>query len=431
MLVLGVHGGDKLDYEEDPIGYALHDSAAVLLKNGEVIAAIEEERLDRIKHSNCFPTQAIRFCLEQGACELRDLDLIATNRSAAHVGLAAKFRALQDSSYRGPSTANGLFSAPFQKVFGQDVTGKLFFCEHHLAHAWSAYALSGFEDCLLLSIDGDGDNGSGLLLTAQDGNIQRLREFSIPQSLGLLYENLIRIIGYGRFEEYKAMGLAPYGDPERFRSWFQDCYTLLPEGNYELKPIVNWFLRFDSAGLLKVARRRGEPFLQEHKDFAAALQACVETIVLHVLHHYQAETGQRKLCIAGGVGHNCSANGLILRSGLFQEVFVQPAAHDAGGALGAAICATRERSSLFKPHKLTHVYWGTDIPADDEVVKVLRNWGLMLTFTRQENIAQTAARLLAEGNVLGVLQGRSEFGPRALGNRSILRMPALPKIKLE
>lgn len=423
MLILGLHGGSKFSDEDDPNNFSCHDSAAVILRNGEILAGIEEERLSRIKHSNCFPVYSIRYCLERANCDLSEIDIIATNKAAIYAELEAKSAFLENPTSTMLPDARSHFALPFQRAFGIDVSDKIYFCDHHFAHAWSAFALSGFDHSLILTLDGDGDNSSGMVLLGEGRRLKKIQEFKIPQSLGRIYQSLIMFLGYDRFDEYKVMGLAPYGNPKIFRSMFEKCYSLLPDGDYNVAPLVSWLTYLDDAGLISQARRKGAPFLQVHKDFAAALQEMLERIVLHILKYHQKQTGEKKLCLAGGVGHNCTMNGAILYSGLFDNVFVQPAADDAGGALGAAISAWYEASPSAKLKKLSHVYWGTSVGTDLAIAKALNCWSAFLSQTLEKSIAVKTARLLADGAVVGWVQGRSEFGPRALGNRSILADP--------
>ncbi len=430
MLILGVHGGSKFEHEDDHEGFAYHDSAAVLLRDGEIVAAIEEERLNRMKHSNCFPVRAIQLCLESAGCTLADVDVIATNSSVFHADLWAKMRIIDDPRNRLPGDGRTQLGALFEQAFGIDVRPKIHFCNHHLAHAWSAFVASGFERSLILSIDGDGDGCSGMVLLGEGRRITKLQELAIPQSLGRLYQSLIKVLGYDRFDEYKVMGLAPYGDPSVYLPLFERCYALLPKGSYSIEPIMTWFAHMDSAGLIAGARRKGAPFSQSHKDFAAALQHSIEKIVLHVLTYYQQQTRQENLCLAGGVAHNCSMNGRVLYSGLFSRMFVQPAAHDAGGALGAAYSAWYEREPKAKPKRLEHLYFGSELGDDAAIGRALERWSSFLSFEPQPDIAAATARLLADGAVIGWAQGRSEFGPRALGNRSILADPRPAENKL-
>jgi carbamoyltransferase len=421
-MILGIHGGYKREYEDDPVGYALHDSTAVLIDDGEIVTAIEEERLNRIKHTNCFPVLAIKHCLSSGGVGLKDLDAIAINSAQYVADAVEKTRFIEDPTSRLLDGRRRL-GAIFEREFGVNVADKVRFCNHHMAHAWSAFAPSPFERSLILSIDGDGDYTSGMVLMGEGNRIKKLHEYPVRQSLGHLYNTLIRMLGYTRFDEYKAMGLAPYGDPGRYGPLFAKCFRLAPEGDYFLEDPITWFTTFDAAGLLKEARRKGGAFTQAHQDFAAALQAALETIVLHVLRHYKAVTKANHLCLAGGVAHNCSMNGKVLYSGLFDQVFVQPAAHDAGGALGAAWWAFYSDQPERPRPKLSHLYLGTDIGGDDAVESRLKSWGDLIAFRKSENVAAETAHLLATGSVVGWVQGRSEFGPRALGNRSIIADP--------
>ena len=423
MRILGVHGGDQFADEDGQAGYAYHDSAAVLMHGAEIVAAIEEERLCRVKHANTFPVNAVRFCLDRGGLRLDDVEAIAVNLSRPFLSLMERIAFLQDPSVPGPPDGPHRLTRLFERAFHVDVGEKLRFCPHHIAHAWSAFVPSGFERSLVLSIDGSGEFASGMVLVGEGRRIVKLKEFSLAQSLGNLYAQLISVLGYSRFDEYKVMGLAPYGDPSRYESLFNGFYQCLPEGDYRLKSPAECFADVHAAGLFAHARRRGEPFSQVHKDFAAALQSMLERIVLHVLRHYQRVTGAVHVCLAGGVAHNCTVNGKVLTSGVFDSVFVQPAAHDAGGALGAAWWAYYETHPTEARPRLAHLYHGSDIGTDDRVRAALCPWSGYIDVEECDRIAARTAALLADGAVVGWMQGRSEFGPRALGNRSILADP--------
>ncbi|HEY0038275.1 MAG TPA: carbamoyltransferase C-terminal domain-containing protein [Longimicrobium sp.] len=423
MLVLGIHSFSPVrDYEDmDPL-WGNHDAAAVLVEDGRVLAAIEEERLNRVKHSSAFPAQAIRRCLREAGARLEDVDRIGLDFSEAFVNQYFLRRALDDASYPLAS-GRGQVAGLFQRELGADVADRLRFIDHHRAHLWSAFLPSGFPRGLAVSIDGVGDALSGAVATFEGSELRLLREFPVRKSLGFFYRECIGIIGYTRFDEYKAMGLAPYGDPARYAATFEQSYRLLADGDYEVARGETLMRLMASAGLAQQARRKGERFTQAHCDFAAALQQALERIVLHVLGHFQAATGERSLCLAGGVAHNCSMNGRIAYSGLFDEVWVQPAAHDAGNALGAALAVLHDEGVKMAPPPLRHVYLGSGLPDDSALEEGLRGWGELVSFERHDDVAAETARLLADGAVVGWVQGRSEFGPRALGNRSILADP--------
>jgi carbamoyltransferase len=428
MLVLGWHGGISREWQDMKTGWSTHDGAAVLLSDDNIVAAVEEERLNRVKHSNFFPALAIRRCLELGEVDLSDVDVVAMNFSErtrdifpADAGLPSVDLFLEDPSLPGMSVRNYLDTL-FTRDFGTTISGRSFFCNHHLAHLWSAWGVSDFPESLLVSLDGSGDGLSGMIAHGHGEDISILRELTIAQSLGNLYSDTIRFLGYGRFDEYKVMGLAPYGDYKRFKFLFSQLFRLLPNGDYRLTDRrERWGLIHD-AGLLSYARRSTQPFRQVHCDFAAALQWALESIVLHVMRHFAESTGLRTLCYAGGVAHNCTLNGRLLYEGIFDEVFVQPAAHDAGGALGAALCAAQRRGAVRKA-KMPDLFFGGDLPPLEAIRTELESWGRCVDVIQLDDAETTAAKLLADGEVIGWVQGRAEFGPRALGHRSILADP--------
>lgn len=423
MRILGISGESKRAEDDDIFMSLRHDSAAVLIVDGHVVAAVEEERLNRIKHSNCFPVNAIRSCLEIGNTTLAALDAIVLSNEASAYEEWTVYSGLGDPTLPAPTDGTSFVEGLFHRFFGASVRPVLRFCHHQKAHAWSAYGVSGFQDALVLTIDGMGDNSSGMVLRASEGGMEVLRKLPIHHSLGILYNRIITLLGFRYFDEYKAMGLAPYGNPDAYEDVFQKGYRLLEDGHYVIQPIQWWYDKLGTVGLLRRARRTGEPFTQEHMDIAAGLQSSLERIVLHVLKHFARTTGLRSLCLAGGVAHNCSMNGKILRSELFDRVFVQPASHDAGGALGAALSVAAQEVPKAPFAKMSHVYLGPELGPMCDVERTLRLWSDFISIERPTDLANTVARKLAGGAVIGWVQGRSEFGPRALGNRSILADP--------
>ncbi|MDA9527227.1 carbamoyltransferase family protein [Bradyrhizobium sp. CCBAU 25338] len=419
MLCLGLSGGLDRIYESSPElpNTLLHDGAAVLVQDGRVIAAVEEERLNRIKHSNKFPSNSIRYCLSTAGVELGDIDRIAFYATEAYCKTMLERLSV---SQPVPLDAKLLLQQLLAREFGAEIdSSRLSFVNHHEAHAVSAFAMSGFEQSLVFAIDGGGDFLSGLLAVGSGTEIAELVSFPEHNSLGLLYLETIRYLGYGMFDEYKVMGLAPYGDPDRYRELFAQFYELLDSGGYRV--------HLDRIGPALVrniqVRRKGMPFTQQHRDVSASLQEALERIVLHTLRHHREATGMKRLCLAGGVAHNCSLNGKLLYSGLFDDIFVQPAAHDAGCALGAALMVSNELGRPAPRVRLPDVYWGPDLGNEQAVELELNAWSGHLDIQRSDDIASSAADLMANGAVIGWVQGRSEFGPRALGNRSILADP--------
>ena len=422
MLVLGLSGGlDPIDEQYFcPLPSYSHDSAAVLIEDGKLVAAIENERLSRIKHTNKFPLEAIAFCLRERGISLADVDRIAYYWGLKSLDSGILGRLMDyGGKPRRFANAREVIVGLVENRFGVNVADRLRFVNHHVSHALSTAACCGFPEALVCSIDGMGDSGSGLIAEFRDGSIKPLKEITNENSLGRFYVRAIGFIGYRQFDEYKVMGLAPYGDPNRFREEIGRGYRLEADGGFGA-----YSPRLDDAMLHELTRVPGDPFVQIHMDWAAALQAALEEIVLHMLSHYRKTTGLANLALAGGVAHNCTMNGRLLSSGLFDRVFVQPASHDAGAAIGAALSVYyEERGEPVRTARLETVYWGTDIGPADEIGSELRAWQSLIDASRQDDVVNTAADLLAGGAAIGWVQGRSEFGPRALGNRSILADP--------
>jgi carbamoyltransferase len=421
MLTLGFSGGIDRDNERayDFAYDEVHDSAAVLVRDGQVIAAIEQERLNRIKHTNKSAAPAMRFCLEHAGVTLEDLDAIAFYATENYTDRVLRVMHLTHAAAPPLLGARAMVHRIVSNEFGRSVDdSKLHFVSHHHAHAVTAFHMSGVRDALVMTIDGQGEGVSGMVFSGQDGQLTLLRSIPDQHSLGFLYRAVIRLHGYDMFDEYKVMGLAPYGDAAKFRRVLRSLYDLLPNGEYRLH-----LERVPDLCTQVQPRRKGGAFTQDHLDLAAGLQEALEIIAGHLIRHFAEQTGHRNLCLAGGVAHNCSMNGKMVYSELFDRVFVQPASHDAGGALGSALTIDQLLRPDTRVEPLGHVFWGTDIPPVDDVVRQVASWNTFLTAEPQTDICVTAARLMADGKVIGWVQGRSEFGPRALGNRSIIADP--------
>jgi carbamoyltransferase len=429
VYVLGWHGSIHREWQDMAPGWAVHDAAAVLLRDGAVVAAIEEERLNRLKHSNFFPRNAIRACLDEGGIGWDNIECVAVNFEEqtddifpGDIGRPALNNFLDDPRVR-QRTVRDMLGSLFLDEFSVDITDRLAFCHHHLAHLWSAWGPAPYPDALTVSFDGSGDGLSGMVGIGGNDDISIIRSYDIDQSLGNLYADSIRLLGYHRFDEYKAMGLAPYGDPQRFESLFGELYELLPEGQYRIASRRDRWAILNRAGVVSEARRHDEEFSAVHADIAAALQAALERVVLHVLGFFRRDTGQSNLCLAGGVAHNCTLNGKILEAGLFESVFAQPAAHDAGGALGAALAATHRCGGSMARIDGCQVFTGRRLHRETNVSVPLRRWEDHIVVERVPNPSRLGAELLSRSQVIGWVHGRSEFGPRALGHRSILADP--------
>ncbi|MYM84902.1 nodulation protein [Duganella sp. FT50W] len=397
-----------------------HDGAAVLIQDGAVVAAIEEERLNRIKHSNLFPLEAIRFCLKRAGITLDQVDEVAFYLNESYLDYLLAGHMERMGAPRPYLKARQLLGMRLQQEFGVDVTARLRFVDHHIAHAYSAFPYIPAAEALVLVMDGAGEYASGLIGRSYQGRFEKLGQLAFTQSLGWLYVSTIKFMGLKMFDEYKAMGLAPYGDPAVYRQVFQELYWLKSDGNFELA----------SKEKLQATLARHVPSVtssadiaQCHRDLAASLQEALETIVFHILQHWQRVTGLRHLALAGGVAHNCTMNGKILNSELFDSVFVQPAAHDAGCALGAANFVALERAPGLQIAPFEDVYWGSALPEAESLGALLSAWQPWVESRLSADVVAETAQMIADGEVLGWVQGNSEFGPRALGNRSIIADP--------
>jgi carbamoyltransferase len=312
---------------------------------------------------------------------------------------------------------------------------------HHLAHASSAYFTSGWDECLVAVVDGMGETQSATIFRSSDGHLEKLHELSAVDSIGVLYSLVTLHLGFDfNSDEYKIMGLAPYGDPDRFRAFFEDAVQLCPDGSFRI-PFLHANRTREERERYGATRRRLEENLiperqpeaeitNAHRDVAAALQECLDRTMLHLCGHFAEKTGLRKIALAGGVALNCTANGRLLRSGLFDDVYIQPASGDDGSALGAALY----RASLageVRNRRMPVPFLGPSHP-QAKIDAAIAEFQDKIEVERFESLSETcaeAARLIAEGRVIAWYRGRMEFGPRALGNRSILADPSHPEMR--
>jgi carbamoyltransferase len=428
MNILGISGGlDPAYPAEDPLldvrlhypWHHGHDSTAVMVCDGKVVAGIEEERLSRAKHTNKLPVNAIQYCLRETGLSFDDIDRLAYYVDERHADGIARTYVLQNPRTRAFSSGREFVIDLLNRHLNWDLSPERFvFVEHHLAHATSAFAMAQYNEALVVTLDGVGDGLAGTVYVGEGCQLTRTFELQRADSLGLLYMAAIEFLGYRFFDEYKVMGLAPYGDPTRFRRIFEQICVLQPDGKFSVNSEK---LRLLDA--LGAPRRAGEPFTQVHRNIAAALQESIERAVFHLLRHYKDQTRLGNLCLAGGVAHNSTLIGKLLSSRLFDSVFVQPAAHDAGCALGAALSVHRELVPDRPIEALSHLYWGTDLGTSKAVFEKLLQWKDLIEIRPVQDPSTEAANLITDGKIIGWAQGRSEFGPRALGNRSILADP--------
>lgn len=432
------------------INAAYHDCSAALVRDGVVLAAAEEERFTRIKHGKRpvpfttwqLPYYAIDYCLSAADIRLRDVDhivysydpaLLAQGRPhAADISLPlepSRAGALEEGeSPWDPLFLSYLVNAPRQLLDGaphhlksprfDDLTldhimERWVYLDHHLSHEASAFLAAPCAESAVLTMDGRGERTTTSYGNFAGGEYARLKQIDLPHSLGLLYEEVTRYLGFlHSSDEYKVMALASYGKPA-FRNEFRDILRLEEDGGYSLHP-ARLAERFGPA------RRRGAPFDDRHKNIASSLQYVLEETALHMVQWLHQATGASNLSMAGGVALNCVMNARIARDGPFDSVWVQPAAGDAGTALGAALYVDYHRRGGKREWAMEDAYLGPSYP-DDEIERFL--YGSRQDFRRLDDVAGEAAALLAQDKILGWFQGRMEFGPRALGARSILASP--------
>ena len=418
MLILGISGGLTTIHGDGLISPA-HNSAAVLLENGAIQAGSEEERLLRIKNSGHLPMYALRQCLSARGLKGSDIDAFAVFASEEFALKILHYNLLDRPHLRMEPTPRLLLARILGQVLRCEIDpARIHFVDHHTTHAYSAYYLSGFTRALVYTTDGEGDGVSSRVFSVQGDDWQALGATSVQNSLGSLYLETIKHLGYSIHEEYKVMGLAPYGDPSVYRKVFERLYDLGDNGQHELH-----LERVHELFAIDAPRRKGDEFTVTHRNIAASLQEALERIVAHALEHYRKLTGQKNLCLSGGVAQNSTNNGKLYYSGLFERVFVDPAAHDAGCAVGAAMYVHQLLQPEQRIEPLKAAYFGTALPPSEAVGRTLEQWASVVSFEKPSDIVERTAGLLADGDVVGWVQGRAEFGPRALGNRSILADP--------
>ena len=432
-----------------------HDSAAALVIDGRIVAAAQEERFSRRKHDARYPALAIDFCLAQAGITLADVDHVAfyDKPFLKFERLLETYLAFAPRGFNSFRMAIPLWLKEklFQKRLlrdelrrrapGVDWDQRLLFSQHHLSHAASAFYPSPFQEAAVLTMDGVGEWATTSLAHGRGARLDMAREIHFPHSLGLLYSAFTYYTGFKvNSGEYKLMGLAPYGQP-RFRQKILDTLIdLKPDGSFRLDQsyfdyctgLTMTNQRFDAL-FGGPPRRADEVLTQHHMDLAASIQAVLEEAVLRLTRSLAAETGSRHLCLAGGVAFNCVANGRILRDGRFERLWIQPAAGDAGGALGAALAAWHGHLDQPRadPQGIDAMQGGYLGPSfhDDDVARRLQACGARFERLDDETLLQRVTDDLAQGKALGWFQGRMEFGPRALGARSILGDPRSPTMQ--
>ena len=430
-----------------------HDSAAALVEDGRLIAASQEERFTRKKHDASFPRHAVSYCLDAAGCNLREVDHIVfyDKPFLKFERLLETYIAFAPKGFRSFQMAIPLWLREklFQKSlllkqlreFDRDiVSDKLLFTEHHLSHAALAFFPSPFEKAAVLTMDGVGEWATTSAAIGEGNRLDIFQEIHFPHSLGLLYSALTYYTGFKvNSGEYKVMGLAPYGEPKYAKLILDNLLDLKPDGSFRLDMAY-----FDYCTGLTMTNERfaklfGQPVRRPdqlltpfHMDVAASVQAVLDEAVLRLTRNLASKTGMRNLCMAGGVALNCVANGKVLGDGRFENIWIQPAAGDAGGAVGAAFAVYHQ--FMGKPRKIaandgmSGAFLGPAY-AQSEIERRLAQAGARLAVVSEDDMIGTAARALADQRAVGWFQGRMEFGPRSLGARSILGDPRSPTMQ--
>jgi carbamoyltransferase len=428
-----------------------HDAAASLIIKGEIFAAAQEERFTRVKNDSSFPINAIKYCLHEANISISDIDYIVFYDKPF-----LKFERLLETYFAFAPFGFKSFLESFpiwikDKIFQKkqiieilkkefkadgDLKKKLLFSEHHLSHAASAFFPSPFRNAAILTMDGVGESVTTSISIGVENKITFLKEIHFPHSIGLLYSTFTSFLGFKvNSGEYKVMGLAPYGKPKYADLIKQKLVQIFDDGSIHLNMDYFGFCsqlsmtnsKFESLFQLS-PRKASEQLIQKHMDIAASIQFVTEEIVLKLALHIKNITGQKNLCLAGGVALNCVINGKLLKSKIFENIWVQPAAGDSGGAVGAALVAYYQMLDSHRivnnKDKMKSTYLGPEY-SQDHIEKVLNKLGAKFETLNEEDLLKKVALLISKGMVVGWHQGRMEFGPRALGNRSILADPRL------
>lgn len=437
-----------------------HDSAACLVRDGEIVAAAQEERFTRKKHDHRFPHEAVKFCLQQGGTTVADLDYVVFYDKPLQ-----KFERLLETylDYAPSGLRSFIKAMPLwlkEKLWTRDMVsksldfkGKVLFTEHHESHAASAFFASGFDSAAILTIDGVGEWATSSYGYGKGNELHLLAETHFPHSLGLLYSAFTYYTGFKvNSGEYKVMGLAPYGEPRYVQKILDELVDIRDDGSLRMN--MKYFNYCQGLTMTNQAfdelfegpaRQPETPLTQREMDLARSVQEVTEICMLRMARHVHQVTGEKNLCLAGGVALNCVGNGRILREGPFENLWIQPAAGDAGGALGAALSVWYQylgnernvgRICHGQGDAMKGSYLGPEY-TDEELEQYLKLRGAVYHRLDHASMLEQVAQGLADEKVIGWFQGRMEFGPRALGSRSILgdprsqRMQAMMNLKIK
>ena len=432
-----------------------HDSAAAIIVNGEIISAVQEERFTRIKHDASFPVNSIKFCLESAKLKISDIDAFVFYEKPF-----IKFERLLETYLQKVPFGFESFklSIPLwikEKLFqrqlilnnlnliekNSSIKNKIFFTDHHHSHASSAFYPSPFNEAIVLTMDGVGEWTTTSVYLGKKNSLELKKEIKFPHSLGLLYSAFTYFLGFKVNDgEYKVMGLAPYGEPIK-NNIKKNPYVIKPFGSFKLnQKYFNYTTgltmtnkKFNKLFKMNV-RKVNDNLLQKHMDIAASIQLVLEDIIFLITKNLSKSYGVNNLCLAGGVALNCVANGKILKNKIFKNIWIQPAAGDAGGALGAALIIfyehfKKKRILNLKKDSMKNSYLGPSY-SNNEIKEFLKNNKIKYKFfSKKKDLVSIISKKISKGKVIGWFQGKMEFGPRALGNRSIIADPRSEKMQ--
>lgn len=434
------------------------DSSAAIFVNGKMIAAIEEERFTRIKHWAGFPEQAIKFCIKEAGVNFNQVDYFAIGRDPQ-----AKFFKKILYLIANPKGSFSVVSERLRnskKVSSLDnelsaISGipssffrnKIVQVEHHRSHIASAFFASPFNEAALLSIDGSGDFTTTMIGTGKDNDITILDSVDFPHSIGIFYTAFTQLLGFPHYgDEYKVMGMAPYGEP-KFVDKLEDVVHLTKDGLFKLnlkyfRSATEGVISYGEDNIPIVApmygdkmiqefgkpREKSDPLIQYHNDMAASVQRMTEKVIFHILNHLQKRTGLQNICIAGGVAQNSVANGKITRNTSFKNIYIPSAGHDAGISMGAALYVQHQTLKTERQPSITNAYTGSRF-TNEEIKSYLQERDIVFEELVDEILYEKIIDCLVNGGVVGWFNGRAEFGPRALGGRSIIADPRRNDVK--
>ena len=436
MIVLGINN--------------MHDAAAAIVVDGSLVAAAEEERFTRIKHQVGFPASAIKYCLEEAGITLKDVDMVGVSwkpwvlgtrianavKALAHSTYAFKAKAQRGMGQMGHEWYELFFMRRLlEKEFGGGKF-KLRYVDHHLCHAISAFYVSPYERAAILTVDGAGEEATTTFWLGEGQKIKKIKEIKLPHSLGQFYAAVTGFLGFKmQADEYKVMGMASYGEPALADTFRKEAVRIEEDGGFELNTrFIDYHLARQGIFLQETVQRLGKNRLpedeisQRHMDIANSAQVVLEEAVFHLANYLYRETRVENLCMAGGVAFNCVANGKLYDQTSFRRIFIQPAAGDAGAALGAALGLYHWITHEPRNYRMSKAYLGPTF-SSQKCRDTLAEFGLPYQELTKEEICTRVAAVLAQGKLVCWFQDRMEWGPRALGNRSLLADPRRAEIR--